>query len=319
MVDIVKMYDLPAFNHITQAGNLPPLTEQTILMINTIARRVGAPTYQRTPVFKKRSHVVANHQGRRPRQRQTITGADWAAMRNFKTTKLEKNEEGLDRDIDMIRSSLNKITATNYNDMKTSIIEVLGKVIESNPPEADLMKVGTSIFEIGSANKFWSKLYAGLYRDLIETFPLMKPIYEKSLSTFLELFDEIRFVSAEEDYDEFCRINKENSKRRAMSSFFIHLMNNGVVLPSQMLDLTLLLIEKFKTLMDEEGRRNEVEELAENLLILIGQGVTSMDDEEGWSIVVEFVEMLLSCDVHKHSSLSSKSIFKFMDIEDDIV
>ena len=319
MVDLVKMYDLPQFVQVAQSGNLPPLSEQTILMINTIARRVGAPTYQRTPVFKKRGHTMNNHQGRRPRQQRTITGADWAAMRNFKTTTLEKNEEGLEYDIDMIRTSLNKITATNYNDMKTSIIDVLGKVIESNPPEADLMKVGTSIFEIGSANKFWSKLYAELYRDLIVAFPPMKPIYEKSLSTFLELFDEIRFVSAEKDYDEFCRINKENSKRRAMSSFFIHLMNNGVVHSSQMLGLTLRLIDKFKTLMDEEGRRNEVEELAENLLILIGQGVASMEDEEGWPEVVSFVEMLLACDVHRHSSLSSKSIFKFMDIEDDVV
>jgi hypothetical protein len=319
MVDIVKVYDLPAFSHVMQSRDLVPLSEQTILMINTIARRVGAPTYQRTPVFKKRAHGVNNHQGRRPRQRQTITGADWAAMRNFKTTKLEKNEEGLEHDLDLIRSSLNKITATNYNSMKTSITEVLGKIIDSNPPEADLMKVGTSIFEIGSANKFWSKLYAELYRDLIATFPLMRSIYEKSLSAFLELFDEIRFVSAEEDYDEFCRINKENSKRRAMSSFFIHLMNNGVIHPNQMLELTLRLIEKFTTLMDEEGRRNEVEELAENLLILIGQGAASMEGGDRWPDVVRFVEMLLACDVRKHSSLSSKSIFKFMDIEDDIV
>ena len=86
-----------------------------------------------------------------------------------------------------------------------------------------------------------------------------------------------------------------------------------------MLELTLRLIEKFTTLMDEEGRRNEVEELAENLLILIGQGAASMEGGDRWPDVVRFVEMLLACDVRKHSSLSSKSIFKFMDIEDDIV
>ena len=32
-----------------------------------------------------------------------------------------------------------------------------------------------------------------------------------------------------ENYDLFCEVNKENEKRRAMSCFFVHLMNNGVI------------------------------------------------------------------------------------------
>ena len=56
-------------------------------MINQLAAKVGAATYQKTPIFHKKE---------RPRRRrcppQMITAADWEEMRNFKSTKLDKNE-----------------------------------------------------------------------------------------------------------------------------------------------------------------------------------------------------------------------------------
>ena len=69
------------------------------------------------------------------------------------------------------------------------------------------MKVGKSIFEIGSMNKFWSTLYAKLYKDLIHIFPIMKQISEKSFESFLTVFEVIRYVDAEKDYDEEDGIN----------------------------------------------------------------------------------------------------------------
>ena len=40
---------------------------------------------------------------------------------------------------------------------------------------------------------------------------------------------------SEFNYDEFCKINKENEKRRSMGSFFVHLMNNTVIHEKKML------------------------------------------------------------------------------------
>ena len=39
-----------------------------------------------------------------------ITKQDWENIRNFKLTKLDKNEEGFECIIDDIRSNLNKLT-----------------------------------------------------------------------------------------------------------------------------------------------------------------------------------------------------------------
>ena len=47
---------------------------------------------------------------------------------------------------------------------------MLNNIIQSNADKAELTRV--HIFEIGCMNKFWSKLYADLYKDLMKSFQL---------------------------------------------------------------------------------------------------------------------------------------------------
>ena len=89
-------YELKHFPESTQINVNSYLTQEIIDIINKLASRVGAPTYQKTPVFKHRARA------RVPRQRATISGADWEEIRNFKTTELTKKEEGVEKDIEEI-------------------------------------------------------------------------------------------------------------------------------------------------------------------------------------------------------------------------
>ena len=171
-------YDL---RHFPAASNLDInaiLPQNIIDNINTLASRVGAPTYQKTPVFMKRD----KNNRRPPRQRQVISGADWAEIRNFKTTTIEKREEGVDKDIDELRGLLNKFTSTNFEVMQKNIMTSLTNIMNKNCKEEDLEKIGEAIFEIGSINKYWAKLYAKLYKDLIESFPIMHEISKSNFS-----------------------------------------------------------------------------------------------------------------------------------------
>jgi len=305
-----RQYTLDDFSDVIRSDDGSfDLPQATIDIINRLAKLVGAPTYQKTPVFKKRD--------RRPR-RLVISAADWEEIRNFVPTKLEKNETGIQVEIDKIRCSLNKITSTNYGEMRDNIVDVLRLVLESDPEDEELVMVGTSIFEIGSMNKFWSKLYAELYKDLIATFAPMQEIYRKSFAVFLNLFDNIRYVSAEEDYDEFCRVNKENENRRAMSSFFLHLMKHGVIEANEILDLIESLQSKFRGFIGEEGRKNEASEIAENLVVLIGNGKEELERSDEWEGIVSFVEEIINADVSQHLSLTNQILFKFMDLEEDL-
>ena len=311
-----RQYDLHAFHSI--GCSIDPdahINPEAVEMINKLALRVGAPEYQRTPTFQKRHHD--HNRGRRRPQRQTITAADWQEMRNFKSQTLQKNEEGIEKEIDDLRLKLNRITATNYNELRDEIITLLQKILDSSPKEEELLKVGESIFEIGCLNKFWAKLYAELYKDLMGIFPVMNSIYKKNFETFLSLFDVIRFVPAEEDYDKFCEINKENQKRRAVSTFFVHLMRNGVLKEEKVLNIITTLKDKFTEAIETEGQRNEVDEIGENLCILISEGAEMLSAHEIWESVQEFIEAVADMKHNDHASLTSKIVFKFMDLCDE--
>ena len=259
---------------------------------------------------------------RPPRQRQVISGADWEEIRNFKTTELEKKEEGVEKDIDELRGLLNKLTSTNFEDMQKNIMTSLTNIMNKNCKEEDLEKIGEAIFEIGSINKFWSALYAKLYKGILNAFPAMNNIYQKNFNNFMLLFSNIRFVPAEENYDEFCKVNKENEKRRSMGSFFVHLMNNEVIAHTAILDLIETLKNNMLELIDQDNKKEEVEEFGENIVILIDGGkdiLESSTREHGftWDDCVEFVEAMTKRKVANHPSLSNKVVFKFMDLEEE--
>ena len=309
MATITRKYTLFDIYGIAKQGFDIELDDITIKTINSLSQRVGAPTYQKTPIFKKRE--------RRPKQE--ISNDDWEIMRNFKTTELKRNEEGIELEIDRIRNHLNQITEDNYDLMKEYISDILLKIIRTHNNKDELEKVGKSIFEIGSSNKFWSKLYAKLYKDLISQFPIMHEISIKNFNDFLELFSSIRYISSEENYDLFCDINKENEKRRSLSCFFVHLMNNDVIKTDDMITLFETLKLKFLEFIEMENKKNEVIEIAENLVIIIKDGQDKLEEqEEFWDSITEFLEAYAHCKYKNFNSLPSKCVFSFMDLLDEI-
>ena len=294
-------YKLTDFQALSKKINDCLLPDNVIKMINSIALRVGAPEYQKTPVFSRRERSDA-----RP-NRNKISTLNWEEMRNFKTTTIVKSDDPFDKIMDNIRLSLNKMTKSNFCDIKNDIIKLLQDTLSIEPCEENLIKIGSSIFEIGSMNKFWTEMYAKLYKDLIDVFPVMH---------IGELFDNIRHVSAEEDYDLFCDINKENDRRRSMSSFFVNLMKYDVVTVTNLGKIINKLVLKIKDLIVMKDMSNQVDEICENIFIMVNDGhyilETSWDD---FGEVKDYLKLITNLKKRDYPSLSNKTIFKFMDLK----
>ena len=306
---IQPKYNIFDFYSILKEGLDIELNDDTINIINALSKRVGAPSYQKTPVFRKRER----------RHNKEITGDDWKEMRDFKRTELKRNEEGIELEIDRIRNHLNQITENNYELMKSYISDILLKIIRTNPERSEILKVGKSIFVIGSMNKFWSKLYAKLYKDLIEKFPIMYEISIENFNEFTTLFENIRYISSDENYDLFCDINKENEQRRSMSCFFVHLMNNKVIKPDNMVKLVLTLKDKFLEYINIENKKNEVIEIIENLCIIIKEGQNKLEDlDDFWDTITNFIEKYSECNYKNYKSFPSKCTFTLMDLFEEL-
>jgi hypothetical protein len=205
----------------------------------------------------------------------------------------------------------------NYNDVKNKIIDVIEKMMKEIIDNAEMTKLGTVIFEIASTNRFYSKMYADLYSDLINNFQIMEDVFQENFNNFMNLFDIIEYVEPNVDYNKFCKINKDNEKRKALAAFFINLMNNNIISKDKIISIIINLTTKVYTYINEDNKKNEVDELTENIAILYKKELFngSIDYEliDNMSIS-EIIEKLAHSKSKNYLSLSNKSIFKFMDL-----
>ena len=304
MTEIIRRYQIDTFKlHNVNNDSINP---SVIDIINNLAKLVGAPEYRKTPVFKKKNK--SNEQ-------------NWENIRNFKVTTVTKNDDGINKNISEIRIVLNKLTKKNYDDISKKILDLLKNIVENKETtEEDLNNIGKSIFEISTTNKFWSQLYSKIYKDILEEYPVYKTICEKNLDEFIILFNNVRYIDAEKDYDMFCTINKENEKRKALSKFFVNLMNQGIISINAIGNIVLNLIQKFKNNIDTPDHIEILDEIGENITIFIQDGNDKFDEEfEKYEELKDFVSYVTELDYTEHVSVSSKITFKFMDLEEELI
>ena len=295
-------YTLKDFNEIMFNGFNLVLPDSTIDIISKLAQEVGSPDYVKTPVFKKRDNKDL------PFKKKRIV----ETSKSFQTTRLEE-KIGIDAQIDMIRSNLNKMTDKNYIDIRNKIFDTIDEIITETD---DINRVSTVVFEIASTNRFFSKIYAELYADLVNKYEAMKVVFENSLSQFTQLFDTIEYVDSTVDYDRFCKINKDNERRKALSAFFINLMDNNIIQKDRIVEITRNLLFQMYTFIAMDNKKNEVDELTENIALLYRVDLYAMINHEpidGMNIA-QVIDKIAHSKTKDYKSLTNKALFKFMDL-----
>ena len=324
---LAMRYSLKDINDIIFNGFEISLPNETLSMISELALQVGSPTYIRTPTFYKKEHLNKNNgsgsyddnsggfKKNKRGNRSSLEGdEDWESMRTFQATKLEQ-KVGIDAQIDLLRSSLNKMSDKNYNDSYGKITEILNQLIKEETSPENMLKIGNAIFEIASNNRFYSKLYADLYTSLIHNYEIMRTIFETNLNSFMELFNCIEHADPDQDYDKFCKVNKNNERRKAFSLFFVNLKKNGIISESRLIELIYRLFEQLTSFILIENKKDEVDELTENIAILYDKNMfEKCSNKIGDETFPQIINRLAHSKVKTYPSLSNKSIFKFMDL-----
>ncbi len=308
-----QIYSLDDFINKERSGNIPELESLVIEKINKLANRVGAPSYQKTPVFKRYNY----HNNKKKKVNENITSSSWETIRNFKTTTLDKNMEGLEAQMDQIRSYLNKLTNDNYEEISNEIKLVIKDIVENNEDDY-LSKIGASIFEIGSANRFLSKVYVKLYKELIKTYPVMKNVCVSNFDSFSSLFETFEYCDAKVDYDKFCDIMKKNEKRKALSKFLMICVEYDIIELEKMEKIMLDFIKKINLYIDQKENENALDEIAANLVIMIQSSVSSFKLMKSHRNIFKAIEIISGYNVRNYPGLSNKTSFKFLDIVEEL-
>ena len=345
-------YTLDNFNSIAFNGFKFDFPQDTLKIISELALEVGSPNYVKTPIFQKRVNPMKSNNGESDEQCETnyevsdknrlgniyggsgerefikrkkgnknveiVNDCDWEALRSFQTTKIEE-KVGFEAQIDLLRSHLNKLTDKNYIDIRNKIVDTIETMVSEGIANEEMLKLGTIIFEIASTNRFYSKIYADLYSDLINKYNMMKEIFEENFNNFMNLFETIEYVEPSVDYNKFCKINKDNEKRKALAAFFINLMNNNIISKEKIVNIVRILMSKIYTFVNENNKKNEVDEITENINILykkqLFDGSIKYDLIDG-NTINELIQVFAHSKSKNYLSMTNKSIFKFMDLID---
>jgi len=292
---MTQIYTLANFTSITFQGFNYTINPNTLNIITKLSNQVGSPTYIKSPNFQKVAVLDKKKLD------------NWETFRSFQTTKIEK-KVGIDNDINQIIGFLNKLSDKTYIDIRDKIMGYIEILIDNGIGSEDMHKIGKTIFEIASNNKFYSKLYATLYSDLINKYSIMREVFDANYKTYMLLFDNITYVSPDINYNEFCRINKINDERRAISAFILNLSANNIVPSSDIEKIIENLLNVVLNLLDNATNKIVIDEITENIFILYNKSYLTNE------MITSTINKLALSNVKTHPGLSSKSIFKYMDI-----
>tara|TARA_B100000795_G_scaffold268596_3_gene255898 strand:- start:19479 stop:20372 length:894 start_codon:yes stop_codon:yes gene_type:complete len=288
----IKKYDLSKFNAIKDTFNIPEMNITSIKIINKISSKVGAPSYRKTPVFRKKK-----------------IDPNFPNSTFVKTTFIETVDEN-EINQDKIRELLNKLTNSNYDIISDEIITNLQHFIYTQN-DMILMDFGKAIFLVSSINKFWVKLYAKLFNKLIITFPQMNEICINEFKCLLKIFDNIE-IGHEDQYDDFCRINKDNEKRRSLLSFYTELYKYDILGNIEI----QVLVEKLFKLFETNTDKKIIEEIFENIAIMLKElGSELLESSIGDMITENLIKIYTSLKGQKNNK---KIIFKLLDMFEEL-
>ena len=305
-----KKYELDDFQQIINEGFDCGLPQDTISMISLLAEEVGAPTYVKTPVFEKRDiHKKRRGVG------SNVSDAEWETIRQFKTTELSK-KEGVFKRIDELRGIVNKMSLDNYDNKKQELFDIIECILKDDDATTNIEKAGAALFNIVSCNKFYSELYARLYKELMEKYQIFESIFKLNFEEYLALFDNIDYVSPDEDYNVYCDNNKRNEERKALSMFFVNLMKNDIITQYDMIVIIEKLQTKISEYMGSLDSLSKVEEVTENLFIIVSNIKEELKNSAACNNILQKIQTVADYGPKDKPSLSNKVIFKHMDIID---
>lgn len=310
-------YSLDDFYQILNNSVVDELPEETISIINSLTSEVGAPEYIKTPQFRNKTIMQSNSIRRKKKNFQT-NDEEWDSIRSFQTTEIKKGQ-GIEANLFTLRKYLNMITLNTYDKLKGEIIKEISDVKLNKTPN-DLLFLSSEIFKIMSGNILYSDIYSKMYRDLIQEFDIFKEVLMENLSQYEEQFSNIKYFEPDEDYDSFCENNKKNETLRALSSFYVNLMKENIIDKEYIEKAIFKLFEILNSMINLNTKKNELDELAELLYIIITNSYETIKEQDPdiAKNIYDNVDNITKLKVKDYPGLTNKCIFKHMDILDEI-
>lgn len=328
MTTVMNYYAVSDFNQMFKTYGAKPLDAFTEGIISYLEKNIVIPAPEPENSTKKIDRLPNENRSNRGRRNgdsqrggnNQESQEDWNKMRQFKNTKVE-NKGGIEKSFTDIRVLMNKLSSKNYEIQKDAILSALEESChqDSGVSRENQMRILSIILDIVCGNKFYSELYADLYNELASRFEIFRDSLTQIIDRYSDTLEKIHYVDHNVDYDGFCNYTKTNDSRKANASFIVQLMKKGVLSKDSVVSILCNLIGLLNSYIDEENRVNEFDEITENLFLIIAQSKSFIETEPKWATdILPAVQYFSKQSAKDHKSLSSRAVFKYMDIVESL-
>ena len=242
----------------------------------------------------------------------------WDSIRNFKATQVKNIQDNETKYIQNIRKILNIITESNSDKYFDEIYNNLLTVKENYSDKYE--SVCEEIYKLISTNYLYSKSYCNIYNFLIEKDNTFKLFLDSEINNFEKMFENLQYISPDENYEKFCEYNKSNEKRRAKITFYSNLYLINVINDEVIYKMCNTLFDITRKNLNIENKKNEIDELSEYNYILV-TGIYNYLNKNNSAYADNLFNIATEYSNYKtkdFKSITNKCIFKHMDIIDEL-
>jgi len=300
----MKVYTIEFFKSIKKSSN-NNLPNNVLETINELSELVSSPEYNKTPDFldkyKKKNKKIENIPEIIP----------------FNKTIIIK-KEGIQKEIDLIRALLNKLTENQYNSISNNIKNNI-KNLSINYNYNECKYFGDNFINLLINNLVYSRLYANLLKELKDYNFIVDSLQEIINNFILNFKKESEIIYNNNlSFSEILEINKKIDKNKGFANLFVNLFINEYLDCKIIINFIIELINLFFRLTDLPEKNIQVDEISEILFILIKNSHKLIKNNNEWEDIENNINYIANMKSKSRPSISNKIIFKFMDIKDEI-
>ena len=224
---------------------------------------------------------------------------------------------GINKEIDLIRVLLNKLTKSTYIKIYSELVVKLDS-LDNLYSKDECILLGQSIFDILVDNNLFSDLISNLLKDLFHFTFIESAIYLK-INNFKNIFDNrLEDCNNIINYEEIYRKNKELDKNKSIASMISNLVKNKTIDMDIIIDLVDKFLDIFFNLINIKNNVKNVEEISDIVFILIKDSYSVIKDSIRWENIINNINYIINIKVVSRLSLSQRVIYKFMDLKDTV-
>lgn len=244
---------------------------------------------------------------------------NWKKREEFKATVIAK-KEGYESLLGELKKFLNKLTTANYDTQVESVIETVKSIIalgdDDDKVNLALMQTTEIIMQVACSNKYYSGLYAKLFMRLVDIHAQFLEEKSRICDKFLTALHEIEIVDPNVDYDRFCAVNKKNDERRSMMLFIINLYKTGGCSIDGLSSVIIKIDEMIHSHVTASSFIEYTNELTEIMNIFVTNMVTEIKTNNEWVFIKDRIIDYSKYKTKDYPGMSSRTIFKYMDMVD---